>query len=136
MTDSKNEVSIPFEAALDPDNEDVLVHGIDGKNNTPAVYGYPLRPNCSGYIPDRPVNWVKQLIFSKEEANSTPQRQDNKMNTKNKDMTTGQWDKHGAVKGTVLNFEAFAKDVSSVAVTNVCGGPNTNNDPNYLCRLN
>ncbi len=69
----------------------------------PAVHGYPVRLLCPGYIGVRSAKWVNKLIRCKEEADSTPQRRDYKMITKDKDMSTVQWSKHTAVNGQVLN---------------------------------
>ena len=91
------EVSIPMERALDPRNEIILAYS-QNDENIPEVHGYPVRLVCPGYIAVRSAKWVKALIVSDEEADSTPQRRDYKI-VKETDITKVDWSKYQPVFG-------------------------------------
>ena len=95
------QVSIPLDMAMDPKNEIILAHEMNGQD-LPYAHGYPVRLICPGIIAVRSAKWVNKLVISKEEADSAPQRRDYKI-VKEQDMTKVNWSKYKPVMGNVIN---------------------------------
>lgn len=75
--------------ALDPKNEIILAYEANGQP-LEAEHGFPVRMVVPGCIAVRSCKWVKRLIISDEDADSTPQRRDYKI-VKERDVAKVDW---------------------------------------------
>lgn len=87
--------SIPIASALDP-RGDVLLAFRMNDEPLPRDHGFPVRVVVPGHVAARCVKWLKKIVVSDEESNTTWQRRDYKCFGPNE--TKQDWDKYKSIQ--------------------------------------
>ena len=87
--------SIPITSALDPRGDVLLAFRMNDKT-LPPDHGYPVRVIVPGHVAARCVKWLKKIVISDEESNTTWQRKDYKCFGPNE--TSQDWDKYKSIQ--------------------------------------
>lgn len=87
--------SIPIASALDPRGDVLLAMRMNGRD-LPEDHGFPIRAVVPGHVAARSVKWLKKIVVSDEESNTTWQRSDYKCFGPNE--TKQDWDKYKSIQ--------------------------------------
>lgn len=87
--------SIPITSALDPRGDVLLAFKMNGEV-LPRDHGFPVRVIVPGHVAARCVKWLKKIVISDEESNTTWQRKDYKCFGPNE--VKQDWDKYKSIQ--------------------------------------
>lgn len=87
--------SIPIESAIDP-RGDVLLAFRMNDQPLPRDHGFPVRVIVPGHVAARCVKWLKKIVISDEESQTSWQRRDYKCFGPNE--TKQDWDKYKSIQ--------------------------------------